>query len=430
MALRITKAELNGDPKKMKFSSRRIVISLLVIGTVHIFLDTLESDLTRRLQGGEGQNVVHQNMCFGSHFVTLHVGNPPQKQRLMIDTGSDHTAFRCHGCSDCGNNHVSTPFNFSKSSAINTCPGQCAAPEATCEDGSEHCHVSINCDPYADLSGGYKAIETQDRVYIDSRNGPDETYDAQMAKKHGFALDFLCQRRVHGSLRESFADGTMGISNAPSSFLNQMNRRGQLQKRIVSLCFNDFGQYVAKGTSAGSVVLGDFDRAQHTTPLVWASNVAADDTPGSFALMLRNIFLGNGGDQSHALRQAVEGTMSVVPIESFDSNHVTPTRSQSISLLQTNNPESQLNEIFKSAFLQAFKTATGLEYNPDGILLPSTGLGLFPTIFLQFEVRKVIVLSFSGCRADIWVVTGTRDTRRCCTNSARLCRFQRSKSSL
>lgn len=41
----------------------------------------------------------------GTHYSFLWVGTPPQRVSVIMDTGSNHTAFPCTGCK-CGN-HVS-----------------------------------------------------------------------------------------------------------------------------------------------------------------------------------------------------------------------------------------------------------------------------------------------------------------------------------
>jgi hypothetical protein len=41
---------------------------------------------------------------YGTHYIDLWIGSPtPQRQTLIVDTGSSITAFPCSGCTDCGN---------------------------------------------------------------------------------------------------------------------------------------------------------------------------------------------------------------------------------------------------------------------------------------------------------------------------------------
>ena len=38
---------------------------------------------------------------YGTHYAFVYVGTPPQRQSVIIDTGSHYTAFPCAGCSNC-----------------------------------------------------------------------------------------------------------------------------------------------------------------------------------------------------------------------------------------------------------------------------------------------------------------------------------------
>lgn len=53
---------------------------------------------------------------YGTHYIDLWIGSPtPQRQTLIVDTGSSITAFPCSGCDDCGNN-IDTAASSSSSS--------------------------------------------------------------------------------------------------------------------------------------------------------------------------------------------------------------------------------------------------------------------------------------------------------------------------
>lgn len=52
------------------------------------------------------------------NYVDLYVGTPPQKQTLIVDTGSTLTAFPCKKCQkDCGE-HIDSHFDPEKSSTV------------------------------------------------------------------------------------------------------------------------------------------------------------------------------------------------------------------------------------------------------------------------------------------------------------------------
>ena len=60
---------------------------------------------------------------YGTHYMDIYVGTPPQRQTVIIDTGSSITAFPCSGCDHCGDNpadgtqyHTDGEFNIGDSS--------------------------------------------------------------------------------------------------------------------------------------------------------------------------------------------------------------------------------------------------------------------------------------------------------------------------
>lgn len=56
---------------------------------------------------------------YGTHYVDLWVGTPPQRQTVIVDTGSGITAFPCSGCSNCGADyHADIFFQEEKSSTF------------------------------------------------------------------------------------------------------------------------------------------------------------------------------------------------------------------------------------------------------------------------------------------------------------------------
>merc|ERR1719232_261496 len=57
---------------------------------------------------------------YGTHYVDLWVGSPnPERQTLIVDTGSSLAAFPCTGCSDCGEDYHTDPaFNYELSTTF------------------------------------------------------------------------------------------------------------------------------------------------------------------------------------------------------------------------------------------------------------------------------------------------------------------------
>ena len=72
---------------------------------------------------------------YGTHYLDLWVGTPPQRQTVIVDTGSSVTAFPCTGCESCGTDpatgvvyHLDPDYNKSASSTYR---------EAQCSSGMQ-----------------------------------------------------------------------------------------------------------------------------------------------------------------------------------------------------------------------------------------------------------------------------------------------------
>jgi hypothetical protein len=132
---------------------------------------------------------------YGTHYVTILVGSPPQSLRLAVATGSDYTAFPCQGCSSCHD----PQFHFSVDT-LHRCPSDCLYKESKCLDGDNAdqggCHVTVSISADDDLhAGGYKGIEVTDSAYLDV---PSDFVNSHpnLAKKEAFPLHFVCQDRL------------------------------------------------------------------------------------------------------------------------------------------------------------------------------------------------------------------------------------------
>ena len=79
--------------------------------------------------GGDGDTVTNSSRVpmdaeitplypgYGTHFSYVYVGTPPQRQSVIIDTGSHYTAFPCTGCSQCGQ-HTDSYWDMKNSSTM------------------------------------------------------------------------------------------------------------------------------------------------------------------------------------------------------------------------------------------------------------------------------------------------------------------------
>lgn len=319
---------------------------------------------------------------YGTHYVSLNVGSNNQLMRLAVATGSDYTALPCQGCYTCREPH----FQFAAES-LHQCPGECLFPESTCQDGGQGtgCHIVVQYSSSDDLSGaGYRGVEVTDYVY--SADTP-----AHLAAKEAFPLHFICQEDAIGDAIQ--ADGYLGMSNAPLSYINQLHAAKKIEHNMFSLCFQDYDSYqaTAPGSSAGHVTFGHVDRNLLDSQLVWAANKASTESLSSYAVHVRRVYLGVGGSPNY-LQSAAMGTMTMVPIGTTTKNAYAGMNGESGAvLIQTNQPVSYLHESIEKAFKKEFREITGMKYTVPAFKMTEEQFQHLPTVFIQMEVSGCIL---------------------------------------
>jgi Xylanase inhibitor N-terminal len=163
---------------------------------------------------------------YGTHYVDLWCGSPtPQRQTVIVDTGSAVTAFPCSGCSDhCGKDyHIDLVFEESQSSTFERLPcndcmrGRCTVVTGSGNPSNNNCIIGMS---YQEGSS-WTAFEARDYCYIGGPHGtpleitvpavdtfPDKDVDPNgisttdvdpaLAAGHAFPLVFGCQTKLTG----------------------------------------------------------------------------------------------------------------------------------------------------------------------------------------------------------------------------------------
>ena len=200
---------------------------------------------------------------YGTHFSYVFVGTPPQRQTVIVDTGSHYTGFPCTGthihldtiyliphipylyiragCSQCGN-HVN-PYWDIKNSTTATIP-KCG--------GTNQCSISQS---YSEGSS-WKGYLVQDKFYVGASNTIINTNTHSVTPSNTPAtantllsvdFQFACQTYETGLFRTQLADGIMGMSISEDTLPAQLMKQKVTNTRIFALCYRVGGGIMTLG---------------------------------------------------------------------------------------------------------------------------------------------------------------------------------------
>ena len=347
--------------------------------------------------GGGGERALQQQMGalyqgYGTHYIDLWMGSPtPQRQTVIVDTGSGVTAFPCEECNGCGDQyHTDTHYRHSSSNSFRPLEcDACSRGYCTAVGDSKKCRISMS---YAEGSS-WTAYEAVDLCYAGgphhdalSVEGPmtnkeDTTVDhvdPTDASKFAFELMFGCQVSITGLFITQLADGIMGMENKDTSFWKQMYSRGAIPRPEFSLCFSRSDDADRDGTGAGAITFGGVDPRLHQSPMVFAKNV---NDSGFYAVHLKAVYLRAGGGISAQTTKADMNRMHKIDLSEAELN-------RGNVIVDSGTTDTYFSKVLDWPFRQMWKELTGNDYNHSPISITDAEIAALPTIILVLSAYE------------------------------------------
>ncbi|KAL7576318.1 hypothetical protein ACA910_018137 [Epithemia clementina (nom. ined.)] len=331
------------------------------------------------------QQVAELFQGYGTHYVDLWMGTPqPQRQTVIVDTGSGVTAFPCKGCSNCGvpKYHSDGLFDqdqsttFRKLSCNECLRGSCSGNE---------CRIHMS---YQEGSS-WSAFESEDQCYAGGLHSKSVSLDPAannddlnpfLAAKFAFPLKFGCQISLTGLFITQLADGIMGLDNAQASYVRQMSDSGIIASNSFSLCYWRQDEIDTDGTESGAFTMGGTDERLHNTPMVFTS--AGVGGGGFYGVQVQNIYLraGNSGISAQSSDPKAKVAPIGLPSSSLQHGRV---------IVDSGTTDTYFSRTVGTKFLDAYKTMSGVDLDHNKKTMTLEQIQALPTILIQLEGDEV-----------------------------------------
>jgi len=305
----------------------------------------------------------------GTHYADVWVGSPtPQRQSVIVDTGSHYTAFPCLGCDDCGESyHTDLLFDYTKSNTFHKLGCDECLSGSKCTDDT--CRFS---QAYTEGSSWY-AYQSVDKFWLGMNK--DDAMNEIMGDEFAFDFMFGCQYRETGLFITQLATGIMGMSASDATIVKQMYDKGILAHNSFTMCFQKHLNYdKVDGVLSGAMVLGGYSSNAHNQPMLFVAN---QKSSGWFTVKLTNIYVRPGGGNDVESPQNAQAVR--VKVDSAQLN------TGKGVIVDSGTTDTYLSRSASVEFKRIWKDVTGRTYSNSAMSLTDEQVKHLPTVLIQLD---------------------------------------------
>ena len=296
----------------------------------------------RRLEDSDGEDlppiITPLYQGYGTHFSYVYIGTPPQRQSVIVDTGSHYTAFPCTGCSQCGQ-HTDNYWDPKNSSS-------CQVQKC----GKDQCSFGQS---YSEGSS-WRAYKVVDKLWVGGIGQDTVPKGAQ----YGIDFMFGCQISETGLFRTQLADGIMGMAMAKDTLPTQLVNQHITNNHIFAMCFRVGG---------GIMTLGGVDQRIHTKPGIQYASIRDGD--GWYTITLLDIQL------------MAQGTREKKSLNVDASKY----SSGKGVIVDSGTTDTYLPQAIQAVFAQKFRELSGIEFSSANFKLTDRQLMSIPNVVFVLQ---------------------------------------------
>jgi len=277
---------------------------------------------------------------YGTHFSYVYIGSPPQRQSVIVDTGSHFTAFPCVGCQLCGS-HTDNYWDPKNSTTVEV--QKCNSGD-TCSFGQSYSEGS-----------SWRAYKVIDKLWV----GGIGKETVPTGSKYQIDFMFGCQTSETGLFRTQLADGIMGMAMAVDTLPSQLVEQKVATSNIFAMCFRVGG---------GIMTLGGVDQRIHSKPGIMYAGIRATD--GWYTITLLDIQLMDQGSTR------TKKTIGADPGKYSAGKGV---------IVDSGTTDTYLPMGVATEFARVFQEITGIAFSSKNIKISEADLAKIPDVVFVIQ---------------------------------------------